>query len=79
MATAVDDGLISWNPCRVKDAGQEKSPERPVLTMHQVFVLADDVAEHLEQFTGTADDCLVFTGPKAAQLRRSTARRYATR
>jgi len=146
MTTAVDDGLIRRNPCRIKGAGQEKSPERPVLTMHQVFVLADafadrryrllvllavfcslrwgelaalrrkhidtsaalvrietavvelkngslvtgppkslagarwvsipafllaDVTEHLDQFTGTADDCLVFTGPKGAQLRRS--------
>jgi integrase len=146
MTTAVDDGLIRRNPCRIKGAGQEKSPERPVLTMHQVFVLADafadrryrllvllavfcslrwgelaalrrkhidasaglvrietgvvelkngslvtgppkslagvrwvsipafllaDIAEHLDQFTGTADDCLVFTGPKGAQLRRS--------
>jgi len=33
--------------------------------------LLSDVVEHLEQFTGTADDQLVFTGPKGAQLRRS--------
>ena len=33
--------------------------------------LLPDVIEHLEQFTGTADDQLVFTGPKGAQLRRS--------
>jgi len=33
--------------------------------------LLPDVAEHLEQFTGTADGQLVFTGPKGAQLRRS--------
>jgi hypothetical protein len=31
--TAVDDGLIRRNPCRIKGAGQEKSPERPVLTV----------------------------------------------
>jgi integrase len=139
-------GLIGRNPCRIKGAGQEKSPERPVLTLSEVFVLADafadrryrllilpavfcslrwgelaalrrkhidtsaglirievavveltngalvtgpsksasgirwvsippfllpDVIEHLEQFTGTADDQLVFSGPKGAQLRRS--------
>ena len=34
--TAVDDGLIRRNPCRIKGAGQEKSPERPVLTLSQV-------------------------------------------
>jgi integrase len=40
MNTAVDDGLIRRNPCRIKGAGQEKSPERPVLTIRQVFHLA---------------------------------------
>ncbi|HEY6274731.1 MAG TPA: site-specific integrase [Streptosporangiaceae bacterium] len=41
MSTAADDGLIRRNPCRIKAAGQEKSPERPVLTAPQVFHLAD--------------------------------------
>lgn len=31
MATAADDGLIRRNPCRIKGAGQEDSPERPVV------------------------------------------------
>jgi integrase len=31
MATAVDDGLIRRNPCRIKGAGQEHSPERPIV------------------------------------------------
>jgi len=38
--TAVDDGLIRRNPCRIKGAGQENSPERPVLTVAQVYTLA---------------------------------------
>ena len=38
---AVDDGLIKTNPCRIDGAGQEHSPERPVLTITQVFALAD--------------------------------------
>ncbi len=33
MNTAVDDGLIRRNPCRIKGAGQEKSPERAALTI----------------------------------------------
>lgn len=41
--TAVDDGLIRRNPCRIKGAGQERSPERPVLTLGQVFALADAI------------------------------------
>lgn len=43
MNTAVDDRLIRRNPCRIKGAGQEKSPERPVLTIRQVFDLADAI------------------------------------
>jgi integrase len=43
MNTAVDDGLIKQNPCRVKGAGNETSPERPVLTVAQVYALADAV------------------------------------
>ena len=38
--TALDDGLIRRNPCRIKGAGTEDSPERPVLTIHQVYALA---------------------------------------
>lgn len=40
MTTAVDDGLIRRNPCRIPGAGQEKSPERPVLTLRQALDLA---------------------------------------
>jgi integrase len=43
MNTAVDDGLIRRNPCRIKGAGSEDSPERPVLAVHQVYALADAV------------------------------------
>lgn len=42
--TAVDDGLIRRNPCRIKGAGQETSPERSVLTLGQVYVLADAIS-----------------------------------
>jgi integrase len=31
MTTAADDGLIRRNPCRIKGAGQEDSPERPIV------------------------------------------------
>jgi integrase len=41
MNTAVDDGVIRRNPCRIKGGGQEKSPERPVLTIAQVYALAE--------------------------------------
>ena len=43
MYTAVEDGLIRRNPCRIKGAGSEESPERPVLTVAQVYELADTI------------------------------------
>jgi integrase len=43
MTTAVDDGAIRRNPCRIKGGGSESSPERVVLTVPQVFALGDAV------------------------------------
>jgi integrase len=45
LNTAADDGTIKRNPCRIKGAGQEDSPERPVLTISQVYALADAVSQ----------------------------------
>lgn len=41
MNTAMNDGLICRNPCWVKGAGQEQPGERPVLTIAQVYALAE--------------------------------------
>jgi hypothetical protein len=41
LATAVEDSLIRRNPCRVKGAGTEQSPERPLLTVAEVYSLAE--------------------------------------
>lgn len=41
METAVDDELISRNPCRIKGAGKEKAAERRIATVAQVDALAD--------------------------------------
>jgi len=43
LNTALDDGLIRRNPCRIKGAGDDKSPERPVLTVAEVYAIADAV------------------------------------
>ncbi len=40
LGTAVDDGLISENPCRVRGAAQENSSERTIPTVEQVYDLA---------------------------------------
>jgi len=42
MTTAVDeDNMLTRNPCRIKGGGDEDAAERPVLTVRQVFDLAE--------------------------------------
>lgn len=43
LNTAVEDKLIRENPCRIKGAGDEDSDERPVLSVEEVFKLADAI------------------------------------
>jgi integrase len=43
LNTAVADGLLVRNPCRIPGAGQERSPERPLVTPEQVLALADAI------------------------------------
>lgn len=45
MNTAVDDGRIRRNPCRIKGAGQEHSDERPVVPVRVLVQLLDNVPE----------------------------------
>ena len=45
MGTAVGDRLVRVNPCQIKGAAVEHSPERPVLTVDQVFAVADAMPE----------------------------------
>ena len=44
LTTAVEeDKILPRNPCRIRGAGSEQAPERPVLTVAQVFELAEMV------------------------------------
>ncbi|MFE5031890.1 tyrosine-type recombinase/integrase [Streptomyces sp. NPDC056683] len=43
METAVDDELISRNPCRIKGAGKESAAERRIATVTQADALADAI------------------------------------
>jgi integrase len=46
LNTAInEDAILLKNPCRIPGADQEKAPERPVLTVSQVFQLAEVVPE----------------------------------
>lgn len=41
MTAVEEDHIISCNPCRIRGVGDEHAQERPVLTVAQVFELAD--------------------------------------
>jgi hypothetical protein len=44
LTTAVEeDKILARNPCRIRGAGEERAQERPVLTVAQVFELAERV------------------------------------
>ena len=48
MNTAVDDGIIRRNPCRVRGASQDHSPERSVLTLREMVGLANVIDHRYE-------------------------------
>jgi len=41
MTAVEEDKILLRNPCRIRGAGDEDAPERPVLTVAQVFALAE--------------------------------------
>jgi integrase len=43
MNTAVDDELIGRSPCRIRGAAEERSPERPLPTIQELFAIADAI------------------------------------
>jgi integrase len=43
LATAVADDLLVKNPCNIKGAGVERSPERTIATAEEVWKLADSI------------------------------------
>jgi hypothetical protein len=45
-AAAADDEVIVRNPCRIKGAGVESAPERPVIGLAEVLALAAAVPPH---------------------------------
>ena len=54
LNTAVDDGRIKRNPCRIKGADTTHAAERPVATVAQVFALAEAVGRQYRAFVLTA-------------------------
>jgi integrase len=54
LNTAVADGLIARNPCAIVGAGIERSAERPVATLAQVWALAEAVPARFRALVLTA-------------------------
>jgi integrase len=71
LNTAADDGLIRRNSCRVTGAEQERSPERPVLTVEQVFLLAGAIGERYRALVLLATFASLRWGELAALTRRN--------
>ncbi len=65
LATAVEDELLARNPCTVKGAGTERTPERPAATIEQVYALADTIDPCFRVLVLTA----TFTGLRLGELR----------
>ena len=64
LNTAVDDGRVRRNPCRIKGADKEHAPERPVASVGQVYRLADAVGERFRGLVLAA----AFTGLRWGEL-----------
>lgn len=67
---AVDDGLLRANPCRVKGAGREVAPERPIAMPDQVAKIAEAIDERYRVMVLLAAYCSLRFG-ELAGLRRS--------
>lgn len=70
MNTAVADGHIVKNPCQVKGAGTEHSPERPIANVAQVHALADAIGPRFRAAVLLASFCSLRRG-EILGLRRS--------
>lgn len=70
LNTAVDDGLIQRNPCRIKGAGTANHAERPFLSVPEVYRLADAVPPHFRVLVLLAAFCALRFGELAALQRR---------
>lgn len=69
LATAVADELILRNPCTIKGAGAEVSPERPIATLPEVFVIADAIPERFRVLVLLATFCGLRFGELAGLTR----------
>jgi integrase len=70
LASAVEQELLPATPCTLKGAGDEWSPERPVISVEQVLVLAEEVGQRWRAVVLLAVFCGLRFGELSA-LRRA--------
>jgi integrase len=71
LGTAVEDGIVTKNPCVIKGAGVERHPERPVATVEQVVGLADAIDARFRAMVLVAAFTSLRLGELLALTRRS--------
>ncbi len=71
LTTAVDDGLIAKNPCRIKGAGTVRETRRPEITIEQLWRLADTVPERYRALVWLASATALRSGELAALRRKN--------
>jgi len=64
LNTAVDDGRIKRNPCRIKGAGEHRTAERPTATVRQVYAVAYRMPDRFRVLVLAA----AFTGLRWGEL-----------
>ena len=64
LNTAIDDELIRRNPCRIKGADRYDVPERPILSVGEVFAVADAMTPRYRLLVLLA----AFTGLRFGEL-----------
>ena len=62
MRTSVLDGVIISSPCKVKGAGSERAPERPVATVAEIEALHQAMPDHLKLVVLLAAWCQLRRG-----------------
>lgn len=72
LNTAVEDSLLVKNPCVIKGAGVERSPERPVATIAQVYEIAAAMDPRYRMLVLLA----TFTSLRFGELAALTRRRF---
>lgn len=65
LNTAVEDGLVTRNPCLITGAGIERPDERPVATIEQIYELANAIEWQFRSMVLLA----TFTGLRLGELR----------